>query len=79
MPCRYKLVPNTPPNLNQALSSMKEKKGIKNLQWKKTMEAGGVEAGASIVRRGLRFREKNSSIPPHSIFFVHNKPISSSL
>jgi hypothetical protein len=34
------------------------KKGIKNLRWKKTMEAGGVEVGASIARRGLRFGEK---------------------
>jgi hypothetical protein len=59
---------------------VKEKKGIKNLRWKKTMKAGGVEADASIARRGLRFGEREKgSIPPHSIFFVHNKPTFSSL
>jgi hypothetical protein len=36
----------------------KKKKGIKNLRWKKTMEASGVEAGASISRRRLRFGER---------------------
>jgi hypothetical protein len=35
-----------------------KKKGIKNLQWKKTMEASGVEADALIARRGLRFGER---------------------
>jgi hypothetical protein len=37
---------------------VKEKKGIKNLQWKKIMEAGGVEAATSIARRRLRFGER---------------------
>jgi hypothetical protein len=43
---------------NAGNNKKKEKKGRKNLQWKKTMEAGGVEAGASIARRGLRFGER---------------------
>jgi hypothetical protein len=35
------------------IARRKKKKGTRNLQWKKTIEVGGVENGVSIVRRGL--------------------------